>query len=245
LGGWTLVCPAGGVYRGECQIREEDQKLVCGKLEKISQDEGCSGIVLNNQNPDSSEIPEYCEFEEEKVKPAEYFHPESFRTLCPECPEKRCALCPPELACATRIIIGCPKEHWDEKTKRCKVGTEAHVIYHGKPKEKEGSNPTSHCLACAIKHLGSSKVKLEEASSSDEPERLREKLREAFIQLNEVEQHLSEAPNHSEVKDYLVRVRRLRKMIEKEIYRREPQYKPEYLTEAENLIDLLNQKAIS
>jgi hypothetical protein len=139
MGEWTLVCPAGGVYKGECQFRKEDQKFVltCEKgLAKISQDEGCSGIVVNSQNPDNPEIPEYCEFREEKVKPAEYFHPESFRTLCPKCEDKRCAKCPPELACTTRIIVGCPKEYWDEKTKRCKVGTEAHVIYHSRPKEK-------------------------------------------------------------------------------------------------------------
>jgi len=103
---------------------------------------GCSGIItpeehptnLHITNPDNPEIPEYCRFEEEKVKPKEYFHPESFRTLCPECPESRCAECPPELACATRIIIGCKKEEWDERTKRCKIGTETHVIYHGVPK---------------------------------------------------------------------------------------------------------------
>jgi len=83
------------------------------------------------------EIPEYCKFEIEKVKPKEYFDPRSFRTLCPECPQKRCALCPPELACATRIIIGCPSGQWDEEVKRCKVGTETHVIYHGAPKVKD------------------------------------------------------------------------------------------------------------
>ena len=79
-----------------------------------------------NPNP----IPEKCSFEKEVKLEKEHFDPHSFRTLCPQCPQSRCALCPPELACATRIIIGCRKGEFVEG--RCRVGTESHVIYHGK-----------------------------------------------------------------------------------------------------------------
>jgi len=74
------------------------------------------------------EIPPECKFWKEEKKPKEYFDPKSFRTLCPECPAARCANCPPELACATRIIIGCKAGEFEAG--RCKVGTETHVIYH-------------------------------------------------------------------------------------------------------------------
>ena len=94
---------------------------------------GCEGIVKpGDLNP---EIPEICEFQEEKVRPKEYFDRTSFRTLCPECPMARCAMCPPELACASRIIIGCKTGEFVEG--RCRIGTETHVIYHGKPKGGE------------------------------------------------------------------------------------------------------------
>ena len=80
-------------------------------------------------NPGDRMILEACEFTKEPVKPKEYFDPDSFRTICPECPESRCSLCPPELACATRIITGCKQGEFFKG--RCQVGTEAHVIYHG------------------------------------------------------------------------------------------------------------------
>ena len=84
-------------------------------------------------NPDNpAEIPEYCEFLKEQVKPKEYFDPRSFRTLCPESPTRLCKDLPPELACATRIIIGCKKGEFVKG--RCQVGTQAHVVYHGRPK---------------------------------------------------------------------------------------------------------------
>ncbi len=81
----------------------------------------------SHDNP--AEIPERCEFTKESVKPKGYFDPDSFRTICPECPDSRCANCPPELTCATRIIIGCKEGEFVKG--RCQVGTEAHVIYHG------------------------------------------------------------------------------------------------------------------
>jgi len=119
-------------------ILEDYLTVLREKRKQIEPHRGCSGIVNpgENPNPELAQLETQCTWTKEEVKPAEYFHPESFRTLCPECPMARCALCPPELACATRIIIGCPKEHWDPKTKRCRTSTEPHVIYHGKPKVK-------------------------------------------------------------------------------------------------------------
>jgi hypothetical protein len=103
---------------------------------KLEPHRGCSGIVNpgENPNPQLAELEAQCSWVKEERKPSDYFHPESFRTLCPECPQARCALCPPEKACATRIVIGCPKGYWDEKTQRCLTSTEVHVIYHGRPK---------------------------------------------------------------------------------------------------------------
>ena len=83
----------------------------------------------NPSNPVDPGIPKKCDFKKEPVKPKGYFDPDSFRTICPECPERRCALCQPELACATRIITGCREGEFVDG--RCQVGTEAHVIYHG------------------------------------------------------------------------------------------------------------------
>lgn len=85
-----------------------------------------------NNNPGDDKIPEHCVFVPEPIKGKEAFDPESFRTLCPECPEARCSLCPPELECATRIIVACPKGEF--KRDRCQVSMEPHVVYHGKPK---------------------------------------------------------------------------------------------------------------
>lgn len=73
-----------------------------------------------------------CLIKKESVKPKTYFDPKSFRTLCPECPEQRCAYCPPEKECATRVIIGCEKGEFVKG--KCRVGTEVHTIYHGRPK---------------------------------------------------------------------------------------------------------------
>ena len=109
-------------------LRDLRHKIMDGSEKRFMALEGMHREMNNPGNP----IPEVCEFAKEQVKPKEYFDPKSFRTLCPECPEGRCALCPPELACATRIIIGCPAGEFVEG--RCRVGTEAHVIFHGAPK---------------------------------------------------------------------------------------------------------------
>ncbi|MDI6905672.1 MAG: hypothetical protein QMD13_09370 [Candidatus Bathyarchaeia archaeon] len=94
-------------------------------------------IKLETENPETEnpEIPEECTFTKEQVKPKQYFDPASFRVICPECPEKRCSLCPPELACATRIVIGCQKGQFIKG--KCRIGTETHVVYHGKGGEKK------------------------------------------------------------------------------------------------------------
>lgn len=118
-------------------ILEDYLTVVREARKRLEPHRGCSGTIEGNpekhsENP--AELNPQCTWTKEEFKPAEYFHPESFRTLCPECPMARCALCPPELACATRIIIGCKKEEWDPTTKRCRISTERHVIYHGKPK---------------------------------------------------------------------------------------------------------------
>jgi hypothetical protein len=117
-------------------ILEDYLTVLREKRKQIEPHRGCSGVVNpgENPNPELAQLETQCTWTKEEVKPAEHFHPESFRTLCPQCPMARCALCPPELACATRIIIGCPKHAWDEKTKRCRTSTAVHVIYHGKPK---------------------------------------------------------------------------------------------------------------
>jgi len=101
---------------------------------------GCSGVVEPGENPNPGLAVEEqrCEWAVEVKRPREHFDERSFRTLCPECPQMRCALCPPEKACATRIIIGCPKGYWDEKAQKCLVSTEVHVIYHGRPKPWKG-----------------------------------------------------------------------------------------------------------
>ena len=110
------------------------------QLRKQLERGGCEGIVEpgDNPNPELSIEEQKCTWVMEVKKPHEYFDERSFRTLCPECPQMRCALCPPEKACATRIIVGCPKGYWDEKTQRCLTSTEVHVIYHGRPKPWKG-----------------------------------------------------------------------------------------------------------
>ena len=113
------------------QLMETGEEICIACSESESETE--SGNPESESNPESK-IPVYCEFIKEQVKPKEYFDPRSFRTVCPESPTKRCKDLPPEMACASRIIIGCPKGFWDEETQRCRVGTEVHVIYHGKPK---------------------------------------------------------------------------------------------------------------
>lgn len=71
-----------------------------------------------------------CNFWEEKIHHKQFFARKSFRTLCPECPGARCSNCPPSMACATRVIVGCPKGHY--RGGKCNVGMETHVVAHGK-----------------------------------------------------------------------------------------------------------------
>ena len=113
---------------------EELKKL--REMRKSIERGGCEGVVNpgENPNPSLSEEEEKCTWIVEVKRPREEFEEESFRTLCPECPQARCALCPPEKVCATRIIVGCPKGYWDRERKVCLTSTQVHAIYHGSPK---------------------------------------------------------------------------------------------------------------
>ncbi|NQT07563.1 hypothetical protein HQ586_00650 [Candidatus Bathyarchaeota archaeon] len=108
-------------------LRDLRHKIMEGSAERFEALEEVGREMHNPGNP----IPEACEFTKEQVKPKGYFDPLSFRTICPECPEGRCALCPPDLQCATRIITGCKSGEFVKG--RCRVGTEVHNIFHGEP----------------------------------------------------------------------------------------------------------------
>jgi hypothetical protein len=125
---------------GSLSEQELEELKRLRQLRKEIERGGCEGIVepTENPNPTLSNEEAKCEWRVEVVNPRELFEEESFRTLCPECPQARCALCPSEKACATRIIVGCPKGYWDPKTKRCLTSTKVHIIYHGSPKPWKG-----------------------------------------------------------------------------------------------------------
>lgn len=136
-------------------VRKEVDKL---RIQQImeSGEETCiscgNSIEETNLNPG---IPEYCEFAKEQVKPKEYFDPKSFRTLCPESPTKGCKDLPPEMECATRVIIGCSAGKFVKG--RCQVGTKTHVIYRGTPKLSPGNphtlNPDNSQIASSLKRI--------------------------------------------------------------------------------------------
>ena len=107
-------------------LRDLRHKIMEGSEERF---EALEEVHTEMNNPGNPGIPEHCEFTKEPVKPKEYFDPASFRTLCPECPDSRCSLCPPELACATRVVIGCRSGEFVNGV--CQLGTEVHVVYHG------------------------------------------------------------------------------------------------------------------
>lgn len=70
-----------------------------------------------------------CQFVTEVLKAKGSFDPHSFRTICPECPEGDCKLCP-AAECSARLVIGCPKGHFVDG--RCQIGTEAQKILRPK-----------------------------------------------------------------------------------------------------------------
>lgn len=103
---------------------------------------GIEVILCSSSNP---EIPEICEFTHEEIQKKEDFDPRSFRTICPEVctlEDIEKGLCKPEerarcafatkmgIPCATRIIVGCPKNKFVKG--RCSVSTKTHAIYHTK-----------------------------------------------------------------------------------------------------------------
>jgi hypothetical protein len=126
----------------EGSLREEELEELkrLRQLRKQLERGGCEGIVNPTENPNTSlsEMEAKCEWVVEVKRSGEEFEEESFRTLCPECPQMRCALCPPHMACATRIIVGCPKGYWDKERKVCLTSMKVHVIYHGRPKPWKG-----------------------------------------------------------------------------------------------------------
>ncbi len=69
---------------------------------------------------------------EEKIKPKEYFDPQSFRyTRVPKVGKLKAF-----------VLVGCKRGHWDARTNSCRVGTETHVIF--RPKSgivKSAENP--------------------------------------------------------------------------------------------------------
>ena len=125
---------------GSLSVEELEELKRLRKMRKEIERGGCEGIVNpgENPNPSLSEEEVKCEWTIEVKRPREEFEEESFRTLCPECPQARCALCPPHMACATRIIVGCPKGYWDRERKVCLTSMQVHAIYHGRPKPWKG-----------------------------------------------------------------------------------------------------------
>lgn len=110
-------------------LRDLRHKIMEGSEQRFEAMEKAGMIeYADSGNSDPDPIPESCSFSKEQIHPKEYFDPDSFRTICPECPEQRCSLCPPEKACATRIIIGCKAGEYVNG--RCRIGTETHNIFH-------------------------------------------------------------------------------------------------------------------
>jgi hypothetical protein len=135
-----LECPSEGLYEGKCEYRREGKAFILTCPHGVTELEpGCEGVADDpvreeDERSRFGKAMKECTFEHEEVKPEEYFDLKSFRTLCPECPEARCSNCPPELACASRVIIGCKKGEFIGG--KCRIGTETHVIFHGEPKPK-------------------------------------------------------------------------------------------------------------
>jgi hypothetical protein len=93
---------------------------VCKKCSALQQCPVCSGLLplgllalTNNACPTNMEKTDH--FCVEIVKPLEHFDERSIRSVKRD---------------GHMVKVGCPKGEWDAKTKRCKVGTEAHSIWH-------------------------------------------------------------------------------------------------------------------
>jgi len=108
------------------KIRKEIDSMRLAEMQSGAtvDEENCPTCMASNPGPEEPI------FEKEQIKPAGYFDPSSFRTLCPQCPESLCSKCPLELQeTATRVIIGCKKGEFEGG--KCQIGTEAHVVFHG------------------------------------------------------------------------------------------------------------------
>jgi len=127
-----LLTIEGLAEEGMSFTNDEEEILAFAKMAQMARE--MRKAVQHALSESNSEREITAEFWTEKVKPKEYFDPHSFRILCPECPNARCALCPPELyGKAHRIVIGCKKGYFKEGI--CQIGTEVHVIYHPHPPE--------------------------------------------------------------------------------------------------------------
>jgi hypothetical protein len=119
----------GGEYEQKEEPYEEYEEEEPHEKEHC-ESETCQTFTEEHGEPTSKNpVPKGCKFTKEVMEDKKHFDKKSFRTLCPECPEARCSQCPPELKCATRVIVGCPKGEYKEG--RCQVGLEAQSIHHG------------------------------------------------------------------------------------------------------------------
>lgn len=85
------------------------------------------------------------------------------------------------------------------------------------------------CLLCSVKHLGTAKVRMEEALASSDPERRKSRLLDVTFQLAEAETtHLA-----GKYPGYAQQVRNLRKKVEDYVfeYKAEPDFKPSDIDE--------------
>jgi hypothetical protein len=69
----------------------------------------------------------YAKYLHERITDPKIFDPRSFRVVAVR-PDRK-------------IIIGCPKRYWDDKNKKCLVGTKAQAILRLKPEYQKIKNP--------------------------------------------------------------------------------------------------------
>jgi hypothetical protein len=117
---WSSNLRQGNEAQYTQEIRQMRKRVMHELDFDLQQCPVCSGILplgllalTNNACPANMEKTDnFCV---EIVKPLEHFDERSIRTVKRD---------------GHVIKIGCPKGEWDAETKRCKVGTEAHSIWH-------------------------------------------------------------------------------------------------------------------
>mgnify|MGYP001773344323 CR=1 FL=1 len=118
------------------------------------------------------------------------------------------------------------------------ITTTTTLVEEEKDKHKHEHKPliiqaNDSCLSCALKHLLSAKINLEEASSTSDEERQREKMLNVLGHIHEAENHLAtERPELAQV------VRDVRKQYE--FVRRRPN--PEFLKKIEELAKIIDRE---